>query len=206
MSREFFLYHRPRYFWTQLPTLPSGHRKFEGQHHPHFWGGEIELWRHESAFPWSYGTNSPRVRFPAFQPRKAFFRPLASFTGLFWYKCHLPNIQKRPNTALALIPSWQTIGDVKWRPSPKGAEEQRRSKWGPGQHLCWREAYRHQAPLMSLMCGPPQVTNRKDLPHPWWSDCPLRHWMTQLANNRLQSGLLNSAPCLKNSIWFKQTL
>lgn len=134
MSREFFYTTGPRYFWTQLPNLPSGHRKFEGQNHPHFWGGEIELWRHESAFPWSYGTNSHRVRFPAFQPRKAFFRPLASFTGLFWYKCHLPNIQKRPNMALASIPSWQTIGDVKWRPSPKGAVEESRSRCGPGQH------------------------------------------------------------------------
>lgn len=36
--------------------------------------------------------------------------------------------------ALALIPSWPTISDVKWRPSPKGAgEQQNRSECSPGQ-------------------------------------------------------------------------
>ena len=36
--------------------------------------------------------------------------------------------------ALALIPSWQTLGNVKWRPSPKGAGgEQSRNRCGPDQ-------------------------------------------------------------------------
>lgn len=164
----FFLYiytTRPRYFWTQLSTLPSGLRKFEGQIHPHFWGGEVELWRHESAFLWSYGTNSPRVRFPAFQPRKAFFRPLASFTGLFWYSCHLPNIPKGP-TWLWL---WFQVGQqlVMWNGDllQKGQENSRTGVSAAQVNvLCWREADSHQTSLLSLMCGSPQVTNRKDLP------------------------------------------
>lgn len=162
----FYIYTtRPRYFWTQLSTLPSGLRKFEGQIHPHFWGGEVELWRHESAFLWSYGTNSPRVRFPAFQPRKTFFRPLASFTGLFWYSCHLPNIPKGP-TWLWL---WFQVGQqlVMWNGDllQKGQENSRTGVSAAQVNvLCWREADSHQTSLLSLMCGSPQVTNRKDLP------------------------------------------
>lgn len=85
MSRELFIPQDSETFEHSSWPCPVASGTFESQVLAHFWGGEVELWRHELAFPTSYGTKSPRVRFSASQPKEAFFRSLASFTWLFWY-------------------------------------------------------------------------------------------------------------------------
>lgn len=62
--------------------------------------------------------------------------------------------------------------------------------------LCWREADRHQTPLLSLMCLPPPNNKQERLvPCP---QCHLRHCITWLANNRLSPGLAQLRPISEN--------
>lgn len=167
MSKELFIPQGSGTFEHSSLPCPVTSGNSEGQNHLHFWGGEDELQKHEPAFPRSYGTNSPRVRFPTSQPREAFFRPLASFTGLFWYKCHLPNIQKilRPYMALALNSSWQTIGDVKWRLPQKRQNSRAGVRVAQVSVLRYREADSHQTPLLFLMCSFHRWQTGKTRPH-----------------------------------------
>lgn len=81
-------------------------------------------------------------------------------------QCHPPNIRKilQPSTALALNSIGKQLAMRNGDLPPKKQKNK-----GAGMSVarvsvfCWREADRHQKPLLSLMCGP-QETNRRASP------------------------------------------
>lgn len=176
------------------PVAPG---TFESQVHAHFWGGEVELWRHELAFPTSYGTKSPRVRFSASQPKEAFFRSLASFTWLFWYNVTRQTSKKFYCPARLWL--WIQVGKelaTRNRDLPKGAgEQQSRRECGSDQCPLLEGSRQTLDTSAVLVHGPlKHQTGEIHPPAPECSDCRLRCCVTQLANNRLRIRLAQLRP------------
>lgn len=78
---------------------------------------------------------------------------------------------------------------------PKGQENSRAGESvAQVSVLCWREADRHQTPLLSLCMAPLKHQTGAIPPRPPRSDCHLRCYITQLANSRLHIRLAQLRP------------
>lgn len=192
MSRELFLYHRTQRLLNIAPDPVS--ETFESQVEAHFWEGEVELWKCELAFPTSYGTKSPRVRFSASQPKEAFFRSLASITWLFCYNVTCQTSKKFYCPARLWL--WIQVGKelaTRNRDLPKGAgEQQSRRECGSDQSPL-REGSRQTPNTSAVPMHCPSNTKQERF-IPQCSDCHLKCCVTQLANNRLHVRLAQLRP------------
>lgn len=170
MSKEgffFFFFNttEPRNFWTQLPVLPSGSGSLRDRIIPIFEEEKLSYEDMSQLFRGHMVQMVPELGFLTSSQGRHFsyLWPPSQDSSDTNVTCQTS--QKGPTWLWLCFQVGQWLAMWNGDLLPKGQENSRTGvSAAQVSVLCWREADSHQTSLLSLMCGPPQVTNKKDLP------------------------------------------